>query len=314
MATAFFCAQCGAKTHAGETHCPACQHPLDLPSAPLTGDLLHERYELLRQLGTGGFGAVYQARDTREQGRLVAIKQINLQGLTSQEIIEATDAFNREAEILSTLSHPLLPRIFDRFSDPEHWYLVMTLIEGETLDEYVQQQSLKALPARAGLSLEETLRIGLRLCDALAYLHGQLPPVIFRDLKPGNIMRTRSGQLYLIDFGIARRFKPGQAKDTVPFGSPGFAAPEQYGKAQTTPRADLYSLGALLYCLFSGDDPSEHPFQFPPLSRSGIEGSRELDALIQRLVALDPEKRPASVQEAQRELERIQQRSRQASQ
>lgn len=307
MAISSFCAHCGAENTPGDTHCRACHQPLDLAaSLQQRGTLLHEHYELLTQIGAGGFGAVYKARDTQEDGRLVALKQINLQGLSPQEIIEATDAFNREADILSTLRHPMLPRIFDRFSDPHHWYLVMSLIEGQTLDDYLHRKLAAAPPTRPGLSLEETLSIGLQVCDALHYLHSQQPPVIFRDLKPGNLMRTPGGRLYLIDFGIARRFKPGQAKDTIPFGSPGFAAPEQYGKAQTTPQADLYSLGALLYTLISGDDPSEHPFQFPPLRVYGTDGIRELGALIQRLVSLAPEHRPATVEEVRAELQHIQ--------
>ena len=315
MAIASFCDHCGAENTPGETICHACQHLLAQPFPPAeTNRLLNERYAIMHEVGAGGFGAVYLARDTHEGERLVAVKQINLQGLSSQEIIEATDAFNREAEILSTLSHPLLPTIFDRFSDPAHWYLVMTYIDGSTLDEYLQQQRVKALPASTGLPLSETLEIALRLCDALHYLHTQQPSVIFRDLKPGNIMRTRKGQLYLIDFGIARRFKPGQAKDTIPFGSPGFAAPEQYGRAQTTPQADIYSLGALLYCLITGDDPSEHPFDFPPLHQYGTDGIRELNALIQHMVTPDPMQRPANIREVQIELQRIQQLNLRANQ
>ncbi|HEY3993844.1 MAG TPA: protein kinase [Ktedonobacteraceae bacterium] len=304
MALSYFCPHCGAEHVPAETLCHACQHPLDEPDTK-TSPLLNERYEVLAEVGAGGFGAVYKARDTHKNNRFVAIKQINLKGLSSQEIIEATDAFNREAQILSTLSHPLLPRIFARFSDPDHWYLVMNFIEGQTLDDYLREYAIKALPTRTGLPLAEALAIGLQLCDVLHYLHSQQPPVIFRDLKPGNIMRTESGHLYLIDFGIARRFKPGQAKDTIPFGSPGFAAPEQYGRAQTTPQADIYSLGALLYCLLSDDDPSEHPFQFPPLPPQNTEGLRELEALIQRMVALDPAQRPADIQEIQNELQNI---------
>jgi serine/threonine protein kinase len=313
VAIACFCDHCGAENATGDTICCACQKPL-APHAEAIGTLLNERYEVLNEVGAGGFGAVYKARDTREGERLVAVKGINLQGLSAQEIIEATDAFNREAEILSTLSHPLLPTIFDRFSDPEHWYLVMTYIDGSTLDEYLQQHQVSGLHVTAGLPLSETLTIALQLCDALHYLHSQQPAVIFRDLKPGNIMRTRKGRLYLIDFGIARRFKPGQAKDTIPFGSPGFAAPEQYGRAQTTPQADIYSLGALLYCLLTGDDPSEHPFDFPALRHCNIDGIHELNALIRRMVALDPAQRPADIQEVQAELQRIQQLNNQANQ
>lgn len=319
MITSRFCSHCGAANALSNAHCYACQQPLEAladtpdiphletPADPLlpASTLLNERYTVLTEIGAGGFGAVYRARDTREHNRTVAIKQINLKGLSPQEIIEATDAFNREAQILTTLNHPLLPRIFDRFSDPEHWYLVMNFIDGVTLDEYLQQHVAKALPARAGLPLAETLTIALHLCDVLHYLHIQQPPVIFRDIKPGNIMRTAAGRLYLIDFGIARHFKPGQAKDTVPFGSPGFAAPEQYGRAQTTPQADIYSLGALLYCLISGDDPADHPFQFPSLRLHGIDGIRELDALIQRMVALDATQRPVDIAEVRADLQAI---------
>src|SRR5579859_5273727 len=114
--------------------------------------------------------------------RQVAIKQINLASLSSRQIIDATDSYNREVTLLSRLSHPNLPRIYDHFTDPEHWYLVMDFIEGETLEEYLN---------RVGhLSVKETLNIGIQLANVLGYLHSQEPPVIFRDVKPGNIMRA----------------------------------------------------------------------------------------------------------------------------
>ena len=117
----------------------------------------------------------------------------------------------------------------------------MDFIAGETLEDYQSKAPNKRL------LLSEVLDIGLQLCIVLDYLHSQQPPIVFRDLKPANIIRTPTGKIYLIDFGIARYFKPGQAKDTVALGSLGYAAPEQYGKAQTTPRADIYSLGAVLH-------------------------------------------------------------------
>jgi len=265
-----------------------------------------DRYRILAQVGTGGFGAVYKAEDTDSHDQVVAIKQINLRGLKPQEVVEATNAFNREVLLLSDLVHPNLPRIHDHFTNPEHWYMVMDFIEGETLEVYLKKAT--ARPSIAGtqsLPLHEVLDIGIQLCTVLDYLHTRQPPIIFRDLKPANIMRTPKGQLYLIDFGIARHFKPGQAKDTIALGSPGYAAPEQYGRTQTTVRSDIYSLGVVLHQSLSGNDPSETPFRFAPLRLYGTPGLSELEALILRMVEMDSSKRPASISEVKKELQRI---------
>lgn len=298
-----YCPACGAANDSAEQHCFACQSSLVLAGAdkqPVT--LLRRRYEILVQVGQGGFGAVYKARDTQEHNRLVAIKQINLRGLTPQEIIDATDGFNREVQILSALAHAHLPRICAHFTDPDHWYVVMDFIEGETLEEYVRDRTSTRANAIRMLPLDEVLDIGLQLCDVLAYLHSRQPPVIFRDLKPSNLIRTARGQFYLIDFGIARYFKPGQSKDTMPLGSPGYAAPEQYGRAQTDARADIYSLGALLHHLLSRNDPAETPFTFAPLHLAGSPELTELSALIMRMVEGNAALRPASVREIEQTL------------
>jgi len=264
--------------------------------------LLHNRYRLLDQLGSGGFGAVHRAEDTHEQDKVVAIKQINLAGLTPQQVIEATDGFNREVSLLSTLSHPHLPHIYEHFTDPDHWYLVMDFLEGETLETYLDKTYIKR-GALTPLPLNEVLDIGLQLCTVLDYLHTREPAIIFRDVKPANVMRTPIGTLYLIDFGIARHYKPGKPKDTIPFGSPGYAAPEQYGKAQTSPRSDIYSLGALLHMLLSGNDPVDNPFHFDPLRLYGSEGVHELITLIEHMVTMDAGQRPQSVQEVSKVLQ-----------
>lgn len=319
--SSLYCPSCGAANSPADILCFACSQSLSkVTPASKSNSFLRERYRILTQVGTGGFGAVYKAADTQVQGRIVAIKQINLGGLKSREVIEATDAFNREVFLLSDLNHPNLPRIHDHFTDPEHWYMVMDFIEGETLEEYLHKEgigqsyggqplpgleaSTASLPHK-GVSLHEVLEIGLQLCTVLDYLHTRQPPIIFRDIKPANIMRTPIGQLYLIDFGIARHFKPGQAKDTIALGSPGYAAPEQYGKAQTTVRADIYSLGAVLHQLLSGDDPSETPFRFAPLRLYGPPGLSELEALILRMVEIEVENRPARIGEVEEELQRI---------
>jgi serine/threonine protein kinase len=267
-------------------------------SSPIVIDrLIKGRYHLQQQLGQGGSGAVYQARDTAMYNRVVAIKEILIRGLTMVEAREAIGLFRQEAQILASLHHPSLPTIYEAFEEAGSCYLVMDFIEGGDLEAYVAQQGGK-------LSLTQTLEIALPLCDVLSYLHTRQPPIIFRDLKPANVMRTPSGHLYLVDFGIARHFKNDQVKDTMPFGSPGYAAPEQYGRAQTTPRSDIYSLGVLLHFLLSGADPSLNPFQFSPLSLSALGGA-EMATLIQHMITLDIQHRPETIAEVESELRYI---------
>jgi serine/threonine protein kinase len=265
----------------------------------------------MSKVGAGGFGSVYKATDIQNGDRLVAIKEVSLLGLHPRAMIEATAAFQREASMLSQLDHPHLPRLYEHFQTSGQWYLVMDFITGETLEEY---QS-KATDRR--LLLSEVLDIGIQLCFVLDYLHSQQPPIVFRDLKPANIMRTPAGQLYLIDFGIARSFKPGQAKDTIALGSPGYAAPEQYGKAQTTPRADIYSLGAVLHQLLTTTDPSEAPFRFRPLRPRSLQSHSDpaslttsmvdvlvnkLEKLIASMLEMDVNKRPPDAVYVKQEL------------
>src|SRR5256885_5487411 len=229
------------------------------PEELLLHTLVRNRYYISSKVGEGGYGSVYKARDIQSKDRLVAIKKVSLLGLYPKAMIEATTSFQREVSVLSKLDHPNLPRVYEHFQNPGYWYVVMDFIEGETLEDYQSKATNKRL------LLSEVLDIGLQLCIVLDYLHSQQPPIVFRDLKPANIIRNHTGQLYLIDFGIARYFKPGQAKDTVALGSLGYAAPEQYGKAQTTPRADIYSLGAVLHQCLTARDPSDAPFRFLPL-------------------------------------------------
>ena len=281
--------------------------PAELPHHTL----FRNRYFIMSKVGAGGFGSVYKATDIQSGDRLVAIKEVSLLGLHPQAMIEATTTFQREVSLLSQLDHPNLPRVYEHFQTTGQWYLVMDFIAGETLEEY---QS-KALNRR--LLLSEVLDIGLQLCTVLDYLHSHQPPIVFRDLKPANIMRTPKGQLYLIDFGIARYFKPGQAKDTVALGSLGYAAPEQYGKAQTTPRADIYSLGAVLHQLLTTSDPSEAPFCFLPLRPKSPQSHSDpgslstsmvdmlvnkLERLIASMLAIDVNKRPPDVTSVKQEL------------
>src|SRR5579883_2531787 len=296
VSSSLFCMHCGAANPAQAKFCFACGQALheaaqrDVEAAEQAGQLkpgevLRKRYKVLSQIGQGGFGAVYKAEDGELGQRLVAVKEMSEQGLSQREIEEGVEAFKREALMLAGLMHEHLPRIYDHFEEHGRWYLVMDYIEGETLEEHFNRSRDGSLP------LVMALKIALQICDVLDYLHSRQPPIIFRDLKPANIILTPKGDIFLIDFGIARHFKPGQARDTIAFGSPGYAAPEQYGKAQTTPRADIYSLGAILHQMLSGKDPSLSPFRFPPLA--GHDPA--LQHLIASMLAMGEEQRPATI-------------------
>ena len=318
-----YCDECGASNPLQATSCFACNTALHLPApAPLLplhtasanaamllretrggplapSYLLHSRYSIVSQTGTGGFGAVYQARDMLFSHRLVAIKEMSQDGLSPRELAEATAAFEREALVLTDLTHPNLPRIHDHFSEHGRSYVVMDFIAGDTLEDYLDKFDYQRLP------LEAALDIGIQLSTVLDYLHSQQPPLIFRDLKPANIMRTADNHVYLIDFGIARHFKPGKTKDTIPLGSKGYAAPEQYGKAQTTPRSDIYGLAATLHQLLTGDDPSLTLFHFAPLPARSSPISAPLNALLQQMLEMEMDKRPASMAIVKQELQRL---------
>ncbi len=319
--SSLLCGNCGVHNTPGESFCDACGYTLTgatsvtavpttpapitatVPSTP-TGQLparmlLKQRYLVLHTVGQGGMGAVYMAQDTQLGNRLVAVKEMVQSNLSGQPTQDAVESFKGEAHLLAGLQHPNLPSIYDYFAEAGRWYLLMSFIEGETLEDYLARAQGQKL------TLEETLRIGLTLCDVLSYLHAHNPPIIFRDLKPSNIMRSADGHLYLIDFGIARHFKPGQAKDTASYGSMGYAPPEQYGKAQTTERADIYSLGATLYECLSGYDPAQSPFRFPPLQSLVPTLPAQLVTLITQMLELDESKRPVSVKMVEQALQLV---------
>ncbi len=255
-------------------------------------------YRILQQIGQGGFATVYKAQDRGHKNRLVALKQIRLESLSLQAMIDASDGYNREVTHLSALRHRCLPRIYDYFTDDQHWYIAMEYLTGKTLEEHLKSTRRGFLP------VNRTLDIGLALCDALHYLHTQRPPIIFRDIKPANIIITRSGRICLIDFGIARLYRPGW-KDTGPLGTPGYAAPEQYGRgAHTTPQTDIYGLGATLQTLLTGKEPLE-------IMQDGIPPKRaraiptDLQNYLARMLERDATRRPHNMVEVKQALQQI---------
>ncbi|MGH2510330.1 MAG: serine/threonine protein kinase, partial [Ktedonobacteraceae bacterium] len=279
----------------------------------LTGNLapqsiLLQRYLIVQLAGRGGMSAIYQALDMHRGRQRVAIKEMSQQNLSEQERNEAVTRFRQEAHMLETLKHPNLPRIYDAFGIDGRSFLVMDFIEGQTLLQLLQE-------TEHPLPVKQVLHYAIQLCDVLTYLHQQQPPIIFRDLKPTNVMATREGHIYLIDFGIARFFKEGQPQDTMLLGSPGYAPPEQHGSGQTTPRSDLYALGATLHCCLSNRDPyhAADRFNFVPIRQFNPQVPVALDQLVQRLLSLDENKRPASALEVKLILMQIRQQELQSS-
>lgn len=260
--------------------------------APAT--VLQNRYTILRQIGGGGMGTVYLAEDSRLQARRCAVKEMSPDALAPQDRDRSVEAFRQEAQLLAQLHHPGLTSVTDFFEEFGNWYLVMDYVEGETL-----QERLAATPG-GRFALPEALRIAYEILDVLAFLHSQPTPVVFRDLKPSNVMLTPEGRVKLIDFGIARFFKPGQAQDTVLLGTPGYAAPEQYGGlGQSDARTDIYSMGVLLNQMVTGFDPvtTVSPFPLPNPRTTMPDILPAVAGAIVRATQMQPELRFASVTE-----------------
>ncbi|GCF06847.1 hypothetical protein KDI_04110 [Dictyobacter arantiisoli] len=219
-------------------------------------------------------GAVYLAKDLKEQGQLYAVKEMSLSLIPPAEQQQTITNFKTEAKMLWSLNHPNLPSVRGVFAQGERYFLVMEYVDGATLEELLERNG-GPFPERRVLDWAR------QLCDVLAYLHSHSPPIIFRDMKPGNIMLTRNGQIKLIDFGIARFFRPSHAQDTQVLGTPGYAPPEQYGKAQTDVRSDIYALAMTLFHLLT-NTLSDDGF--------GLENVRAINPRISPMVARALEK------------------------
>lgn len=301
------CGQCGELLRPGTRFCRACGAPIEdriqaqpavshpTPPQPFgTGTLLPMqvvagRYLILEKIAQGGMGAIYKAQDQRLQGKVVALKEMSEQAIKPSERADVLAAFIREAELLARLDHPNLVRVTDRFQEGERHYMVMEFIEGETLDTLIMGRA-EPFPE------QQVLAWASQLCDVLAFLHSQDPPIIYRDIKPSNIMVTRETQeVKLIDFGIARFYKPGKKRDTIQFGTDGYAPPEQYGKAQTDERADVYALGATLHQLLTLHDPATRLFDFPDVRTLNTSIERRVERAITTALEMNKSKRHQSM-------------------
>lgn len=245
------------------------------------GELLQSRYRIMGTLGVGGFSAVYQARDMRFSN---AIKICAIKEMVSSSREEATweltrKTFETESSILATLEHPSIPKVYDFFSEEDRNYLVMEFIRGKDLEATANERT-EPIPQ------SEVLVWGKQICDIMVYLHSQQPdPIVFRDLKPSNLMLDQHNRIRLIDFGIAKIFKQGSKNTTV--GTEGYSPPEQY-RGEATPAGDVYALGASLHHLLTLKDPRlEPPFSWTerPITQFNQTVTQDFEYLINKCLA-----------------------------
>lgn len=304
-ASQFFCTGCGHRLQPGKRFCTICgkQANAAAPLIPTSssgslppGLIMGGRWQVIRQLGKGGMGAVYLVHDTRLNNRRAALKEMLDRSLTIGAREEAVDRFNREAETLASLNHANIPHIYDRFMDADRIYMVMEYIDGMDLERLLQ----KFREAHSGPLPERVVaRYAYQLCSVLEYIHRQTPPTLHRDLKPSNVIFQPSGLVKLIDFGIAKVFNPGSQGTGL--GTQGYAAPEQY-KGLAEPRTDLYALGATVHHLLTDRDPQvETPFDFPKISQLAPV-SPQFEEIVMTLLEMRPENRPHSAGEVRRRL------------
>ena len=255
--------------------------------AKIGNDIIDSKYEILKLLNTGGMNsAIYLALD-KKLNRQWAIKKVR------KSSSQTTSMLMAEASIMKNLDHPMLPRIVGIEEDPKFFYIIMDFVQGE---------NLKTVVASSGPQAQDTVvSWGVKLCDVLTYLHGK--GIVYRDMKPANIMLSPDGNIKLIDFGIAREYKENASEDTTALGTEGYAAPEQYeGKGQTDARTDVYGMGITLFQLLTGVNPSSYQENIFSIRLQNPNLSSGLDKIILKCTNKDPKKRYQSTEELKKAL------------
>jgi len=282
--------------------------PLVEPLAP--GTVLKERYRITELVGEGGMGAVYRADDLLLEGRACAIKEIRPDlGTDPVSARQAREQFYREASVLARLDHPNLPKVSDYFSEAGREYLVMDYVAGKDLRQLLEEALMQGHP----LPEEQVLRWAEQLCDALEYLHSQDPPVLHRDIKPGNIKLTPAGTIKLVDFGLVKLMLPDDNRTITVLqgrGTVQYTPLEQYGgdTGHTDPRSDIYSLGATLYHLLTGKPPVDAKQRFlkpgilPSVRDLNPAVSERTNRAIMHALEMHPDQRPPTVAAFRQEL------------
>lgn len=257
------------------------------------GAIVDGKYKILNKIGQGSMGIVYLAMNERANKQW-AIKEVRKDGKQDYEVVR--QGLIAETDILKKLDHPNLPSIIDVIDCDDTFLIVMDYIEGRTLK--------KELEERGAQPQEDVIEWAKQLCDVLGYLHSRKPPIIYRDMKPSNVMLRPDGRVILIDFGTAREFKSNQIEDTTCLGTIGYAAPEQYGgQGQTDGRTDIFCLGVTLYHLLTGHNPSQPPYETQPIRTWNPALSSGLEEIILKCTKKDPNERYQSCAELMYALE-----------
>lgn len=252
------------------------------------GQIIDDKYEILTLVGEGGMSKVYLARDKR-LNKQWAVKEIqkNARDKNNEVVVQSAIA---EANMIKQLDHPSIVRIVDIIENSDVIYIIEDYIEGVTLQETLENNG--AQPQ------ELVIEWAMQICEALEYLHTRKPSIIYRDMKPSNVMLKPDGNIKIIDFGIAREYKEQSLADTVSLGTKGYAAPEQFGgKGQTDARTDIYCLGVTLYHLVTGHSPCDPPYEIYPIRKWNPQLDPGLEAIIEKCVQLNPDDRYQSCAE-----------------
>lgn len=251
------------------------------------GSVIDGKYKILNVVGKGGMSVVYLAMNERANKQW-AIKEVRKDGMQSFEVVKQN--LVAETDLLKKLNHPHLPSIIDVIDCDDTFLIVMDYIEGNPLS--------KALETSGAQNQDDVIEWAKQLCDVLGYLHSRKPPIIYRDMKPSNVMLKPDGNVMLIDFGTAREFKYSSVADTTCLGTQGYAAPEQFGDhGQTDARTDIYCLGATMYHLVTGHNPATPPYEMYPIRQWNPMLSSGLEEIILKCTQRNPEDRYQSCAE-----------------
>ncbi len=257
------------------------------------GSLVDGKYKILNKIGQGGMSIVYLAMNEKANKQW-AVKEVRKDGIRDFEVVK--QGLMVETEMLKRLSHPSLPSIVDVIEEEDTFLIVMDYIQGNPLSRKLEESGPQPQ--------ERVIAWAKQLCDVLGYLHTRKPAIIYRDMKPANVMLKPDGDVMLIDFGTAREFKEKNVADTTCLGTVGYAAPEQFGgMGQTDARTDIYSLGATLYHLVTGQNPCKPPYEIKPIRGINPSLSQGLEQILLKCTSRNPKERYQSAAELMYDLE-----------